>query len=193
MSMRWLSAFVGLAILALCGGMAQAVPVVIDFESGPAGTVTTYTESGATFTATDGGTFRRGLTPNNTQGLLGSPSPYSTLRADIAGGTTAVSVDLGDYNQDSDTLFLEIFTATNVSVGYTSQVIAGSFTGMKTLSLSHPSIAYAVFGATDPALGGSSVYADNFTFESSDVIPEPATLSLLGLGGLALLRRRRRR
>lgn len=178
--------------LVLGAGLAEAG--VIDFESMPVGYLASYTESGVTFTAPGGVVF--GLVgPNGTKGLVGrEPSGplYLHRRADIAGGATSVSVDLGDFDQDPDTLFLEIFDSSNASIGFTDLLIDASFEGMKTLSLSAPDIAYAVFGATDPATLGSSVFADNFTFEPAS-IPEPATLSLLGLGAVGMAMRRRRK
>jgi hypothetical protein len=41
--------------------------------------------------------------------------------------------------------------------------------------------------------GASEVYLDDITFTSDNPIPEPASLSLLAMGALATLRRRRRR
>jgi hypothetical protein len=63
---------------------------------------------------------------------------------------------------------------------------------METLSLSAANIDHAVFGARAPAVNGSSVFADNFTFGEATV-PEPATLLPAGLGLLAFLVARRRR
>ncbi|MDP3421632.1 MAG: PEP-CTERM sorting domain-containing protein, partial [Thiobacillus sp.] len=79
-----------------------------------------------------------------------------------------------------------------VLLGHTELLIADSFTGMQTLSLSNPNIAYAIFGATAPAVNGSSVYADNFTWQSANNVPEPGSL-LLVLGALGALGATRRR
>jgi hypothetical protein len=175
-----------LAGLALSSVVAHAVTIDFNALSGNLGA--SYTSGAVTFVPTSGGTLEALTTPNGSIGLLPSSSPYSTIRANIAGGTTSVSVDLGDYNQDSDTVFLEIFNAANVSLGSTSQLLASNFTGMVTLSLSANDIAYAVFGAKDPAVAGSSVYADNFNYAART--PDAgSTLAFfgacLGLMGLA--------
>jgi hypothetical protein len=132
-----------------------------------------------------------GNTPNGTRGLASVGSPWPELRADIAGGSNYVAIDLGDYDADSDRLFLEVFDSSNMSLGFTDFVIPGDFTGMQPLSLSASNISYAIFGARD-AVEGSSVYADNFTFESA-VIPAPGAILLgsIGVGLVGWLRKRR--
>lgn len=166
--------------------MLPAAVIQIDFEDFPSA-FASHTKSGVTFSAVGGGgDIRTKTTPNGTLGIVDWHSPRKELRADIGLGATFVSVDLGDYDADSDRLFLEIFNASNVSLGFTDLVIPGSFVGMKTLSLSAPDISYAVFGARDAA-NGSSVYADNFRY-----IPEPGTILLVGVGSLALMRKRRK-
>jgi hypothetical protein len=47
-------------------------------------------------------------------------------------------------------------------------------------------------GGLDGNTGGQSAFADDQTFTAT-VVPEPATLGLLSLGGMALLARRRNR
>jgi hypothetical protein len=172
---------------------------LIDFEATPNGTYTSYTESGVTFTAVDGGSLTStnfGPTPNGTRGIIGSASPYSEIRATISGGASFVSIDLGDFAFDADTIFLEAFNASNTSIGFTSQFIPDTFTGMTTLSLSVPNISSVVFGARPPATVGSSIYADNFRFSNSitpSAAPEPASLAVLlpamGIAGFAIRKR----
>jgi hypothetical protein len=178
----------GLALMSVTQAVAS---ITIDFESFPAGPFAAYTEQGVTFSASGGGgAIVTGVTPNGTLGLGDTSTPRKELRADISGGTTSVSVDLGDYDADSDRLFLEVFDVGNNLLGYVDWVISENFSGMLTLStLPATNIAYAVFGARD-AVNGSSVYADNFTFEP---IPAPGALLLGGIGAglVGWLRRRR--
>jgi len=173
-------------------GVVQAAPTVIDFESFPAGPFAAYTEQGVTFSASGGGgAIITATTPNGTLGLLDNNSPRKELRADIPGGTTFISVDLGDFDVDSDRLFLEVFDAGDNLLTSNFAVIATDFTAMVTFTATNvtPTMAYAVFGARD-AVNGSSVFADNFTFEP---IPAPGAILLgsIGVGVVSWLRRRR--
>ncbi len=184
---------VGLVLMATAQAGAS---ITIDFESFPVqgGFIASYTEQSITFSASGGGgALWASEGPNGTLGLLDMNIPHKELRADFISGATFVSVDLGDYDQDSDRLFLEVFDAADNLLGHTDLVIAEAFVGMETLSLSAPGISYAVFGARD-AGSGSSVYADNFTFEEvPEVIPAPGAVLLgsIGVGLVGWLRRRR--
>src|SRR5262249_11391931 len=111
---------VGLTLVAARPAKAD----VITFESAPAGPFASYTENGVTFTASGGGgQIITDIVPNGTRGLLDNNTPRKELRADIAGGTSFVSVDLGDFDSDADTIFLEVFNSSNVSLGFKSQSI----------------------------------------------------------------------
>lgn len=181
-----------LLVLAVTSYGLTAKANVIDFSLAPP-TFTSYTEQGVTFASVTGGSIDRSTTPNGTAGLLEASAPRSYLRADITGGATSVAVDLGDFNADSDTLFLEIYNSTNTLLGRTDLLILNNFSGMLTFSLANPNIAYAIFGATAPALNGSSVYADNFTWQSANNVAEPGSMALVALGALAAMRVSRRR
>ncbi|MDP1549106.1 MAG: FxDxF family PEP-CTERM protein [Nitrosomonas sp.] len=179
------------APFAFATSSVHAAPITINFDALSLSGVSSYTESGVTFTAPSFSTLE---SPNGTLALLEESSPRNFLRADISGGAVSVSVDLGDFGDDfsgdSDLLFLEVFDSSDTSLGRTEFFIEASFTGMETLSLSTPGISYAIFGAID-AVGGSSVYADNFTITP---IPEPETYAMLlaGLGLLGFTARRRK-
>ena len=176
-----------LAPFAFATSSVHAATTTIDFDALSLAGASSYTESGVTFTAPN---FSSQITPNGTLGILEDSSPRNFLRADISGGTSSVSVDLGDYNADSDLLFLDVYDSSNALLGHTEFFIDGAFTGMQTLSLSTPGISYAIFGATG-GVGGSSVFADNFTITA---IPEPETYAMLlaGLGLLGFTARRRK-
>jgi hypothetical protein len=183
----------------LCAALIAFTPVaqatVITFD--PPGTDgPVITDSGVTFTTDAAASLYYSITPNNTYGLLSTDAFFERfyfIRADIAAGATFVSVDLGDFNQDADLLFLEVYDAADNLLASTSLLIDESFEGMKTLSLSAANIAYAIMGAMSPALGGSSVYIDNFTFISR-IVPEPSSLflALSALGAGLLFARRNR-
>ncbi len=165
------------AVMALCASPVMAA-ITIDFE-GQTGDYPSYTIGDVTFSAVGGGNVSFGdITPNSTVGIINWNSPHQELRADIACGATFVAVDIGDYDQDSDLLFLEIYDSSDTLLGYTDLLIAPEFVGMETLSLSASNIAYAIFGARQ-AVNGSSVYADNFTFAP---VPAPGAILLGGIG-----------
>src|SRR5262249_29231922 len=142
------------AMLLTCSRPAIS-QVNIDFESAPLGPFATYTEQGVTFSAAGGGgQILATIGPNGTKGLIDSNTPRKELVASLAavGGASFVSVDLGDFDADADTLFLEAFNASNVSVGFTSLFIDASFSGMLTLSLTAPNIDHVQFGARAPSV-----------------------------------------
>lgn len=194
------------ALFVVCAGPAEAALTVVTFEDLPAGPFAVYAEGQVSFTAIGGGLLQEvPNTPNGTAGITGvgagTPEVFPELRADIAGGARSVSVDLGDFNADTETLFLEVFDSSGASLGSVSEFRPLVFGPMQTLSLDAPvggpCICYAIFGGRQSTAGnGSSVSADNFTFESClcpPVIPAPGAvlLGMIGTGVVGYMRRRR--
>lgn len=201
--MRKLAFTAALAALSFAApGAALAAATVIDFESLALPT-TSYSVSGVTFTTGAGGLLSPVDGPNGTRTVIGNfvedpndPDIFSfdPIRADFAGVMGTVAVDLGDWPSedfgDEDLLFLEVFDAFDVSLGRVEWLIGPAEPDFKTLSISAAGIKSATFGSIGG--GGSSVYADNFTFDTA--VPEPAAWTLLILGFTAtgaMLRQRR--
>lgn len=187
MTMRLLFATSALAAFA-----ATAAPAAtIDFSSSPS-SFTSYSESGATITA-DGQEILTTGTPNGTNGILANGAPRAVFRADFASVASAVSVDLGDFNSDADEIFIEAYNSTNMLLGTSVLLLSASDSVMHTLSANFANTSYVLFGARDPSLNGSSIFADNLTFDLGGAIPEPATWAMMiagfGLAGGALRRR----
>jgi hypothetical protein len=181
---------------AFCLASAAANAATIDFNAVGGGDLSGTNFGGATITAGTSQVFGS-VTPNGTTGLLAFdplcgcyPSPFTAV-FDTA--VTDVSVDLGDFNQDSDSLFLYAYDAANVLVDSFLLAIDAAFVGMETLSVSATSISYVVFGGIG-LNGENNVYADNLTFNNVTVAPVPVPAAgLMMLGGLGLLVGLRRR
>lgn len=205
MTLRSTAAVAALALAIPFG--ALAAPTVIDFEVSPAQGLPSYSVSGVTFTSGGpGGSVNLLGGANGSGNLLGNyvedggPEGFGTFdpyRADFDSEVGWVSVDLGDYpsvvygDGDDETLFLNAFDVNDVLLSSVTLGITQFEPSYKTLSVTAAGIKYATFGAFGGS-GGSSVYADNFTFQTS--VPEPSTwgLALLGFGTLGAMLRRRR-
>jgi len=174
------------AILIAWTGPVAATPTIVSFEDFPSGTFSSHTEDGATFSAVEGGPLRAVFDM-----LASAATPMEEIRADIDGGATFVSVDLGDGGGDADPLFLEVYDMADSLLGAASDLLPAGTSGFRTLSISEPQIAYAVFGARG-ASGGSSIFVRTFAFEPVVTIPAPGGLLLaaLGVGLVSSLRRR---
>src|SRR5437016_12803613 len=98
-----------LSALLLSASPMLAGTITFDEALFPAGPFASTTFNGVTFSASGGGgAISTNTTPNGTLGLLDGNGPRKEIRADIIGGTSFVSVDLGDFDSDADTLFLEV-------------------------------------------------------------------------------------
>ncbi len=208
-SPRTLSAAALVALALAAPGAALAAPTVIDFDVAPASAIASYSASGVTFTSGNpGGNVNLLTGPNASGNLLGryteayvNDEPgygtFDPMRADFDSAVGRVSVDLGDYPSalygegDDETLFLNVYDAND-------QFLTGVILGItqfqptyKTLSVQFAGIKYATFGSYG-GFGGSSVYADNFAFDTA--VPEPSTWAMLILGFASagtMIRRRR--
>ena len=107
--------------LVCAAAVAAAAPVIVDFdfESFPRGPFVSHTVNGITFSpTTPGETLQNASSPpaglSNNRGIApNSGPPFTSIRADIAGGTSLVSIDLGDPGGDEDGLFLRAFDASD--------------------------------------------------------------------------------
>jgi hypothetical protein len=161
--------------------------ITVDFNSA-IGSPDGYSDQGVAFSYNGTGINFFATSPNGSNALAMSRDLDAFWRADITGGASMVSVDLGDFGEDADQAFLSVFDSTDNLLGTTSLDIGQDISDMFTLSLLGNNISYATFGTTDAVwLGG--LFADNFTYTPS-VVPVPAAAwlfgsALLGFAGLS--------
>ena len=131
--------------------------------------------------------------PNGTNGLVKGGQFASFWRATFSQLVDFVSIDLGDWGNDADELFLATFDSTGAITGVVTKTIGEAISGMHTLSLSLANTSSVAFGVTgNEGLGG--IYADNLTYNTQvSAVPVPASALLFGtaLLGLGAVRRRK--
>ena len=178
------------ALLLAAGTSAAATTITFEGFTGGAD----YSALGVTITAPGQSILALG-SPNGTTGIIGTGSPRPPLTAVFDVLVNSVSVDLGDFGADPDELFLQAFGLGDIPLGESSLLTSSSDSSMHTLSISASGISYVIFGSRAPSLDGSSVLADNLTFDAA-AVPEPATWAMMIGGFLAIgwrVRRRRER
>lgn len=200
----WLACLTTLIVLLAAGGVNGAI-ITVDPDAFPSGTVITNAFPGVTLTTRDSlppGTNARDVlaiadsaasTGSNVFAQdSGDPTwgngIWEFLRADFSSGATQVWLDFAanDGGGDRNAQLLAYDASdTLVDIDTVDFVPAGSFA---TLTVSAPNIAYiaAFWDETNRIENGA---LDNLRYEN---IPEPATLSLMVLGGLGFLARRRK-
>ncbi|XAM01392.1 PEP-CTERM sorting domain-containing protein [Phycisphaeraceae bacterium D3-23] len=151
----------------------------------------------------------RYFTPNQSSGgdVL-SPGQVSQL-IDVSTGDTATQIAAGTAQYSASAFFSTYQSDDDASVVHFDFLDAGSSslgtaefgpgTNLQTwtqltdsglIPVGTATVQVSVYANVHNTGGGPDGYVDNVTFEINEV-PEPGSLALLGLGGLALLRRRR--
>ena len=110
---------------------------------------------------------------------------------------SSVGIDIGDWNADEDDVFLQAFDGaggTGNMVGSDTAFLAGSDDlrngDYATLTTAPGSGIRSILVWGEGFGNNNNVAIDNLEFEA---VPEPATMTLLGLGALAALRKKKAR
>jgi hypothetical protein len=140
-----------------------------------------------------GGSIREKITANasgDNPFAAASPNNTTVESKGTVGGTTVTLVSSTDGDATGP-LYSGVMTLTKTAAGID---LSGSFTGndgANTFAASDTTSPFPVnFGAV-AFLNGGGVSADQLIFSNVSVVPEPSALALVGLAGLACVRRRR--
>ena len=103
-----------------------------------------------------------------------------------------VSVVLGDFGDDEDSIFLNAYDSNDLLLGSDQFPLPDTLSGGHALSVSANHISYVKFWGQGN--NNNSVYFDNFEYQTTSIastVPEPATLTIFGLGLLGLALRKK--
>ena len=127
-------------------------------------------------------------------GATAEPDPFANASATLLGNAGGTPVDFtSSVNGDGAGPLYEGIMTLELQLG--GLALSGSFgnaSGMNTFSFLQAAPVATTYGAVG-FLNGGALSADQVILRDVDVtfVPEPSSLALAGLGGLALLRRRR--
>jgi hypothetical protein len=189
-----------LTILAAAALAAPGFAVVVTFDGFGAGTVLSGANAVSpdfTISGTNGTAVRAATGPNFTVGGL-QDDIRSGYRIDFnIAGVSSASIDLGDFNQDSENIYLSAFDSGNNHLGTVLGFLPASQQTYSTLAIfAGTDISYILFGGDTGNQGFfNSVYFDNLNYSSrapGGVPDSGASVLLLGVAlcGLVGLKRR---
>lgn len=141
-----------------------------------------------------------GLPLSGSRGIEGVPGVQSfpfvgQFLGAIGGNVNFVSIALGDFGVDADSLFLRAYNSVNILIGTDTNFLPAGEVGGRILTLNVAGIDRIEFGSTGDF--PNSVLADNLIFRtgtppSTNPIPEPTSMLLFGTGLVGIITCRRK-
>ena len=175
----------------------NGIAATITFESVGTGSYSAIVYSDVTFTNNMGNLSVIDVTntmPPLANHVVFGPDTHNSAEAYAATfsitGVRSVSVDMGDWGADADSLYLKAYDSGNNLLNAVYDTLSAYVDGGHTLTVTTSAdISYVLFNTDYPYPG--SVFFDNFTY-TANAVPLPSALLLFapGLAGLAALRRR---
>jgi len=192
-----------LRLAALCvavGSFGAAQAQLFGFETVAGGSHTSFSETsgGVTATFSQGGdpmdiVGNPGVGSWGSQSLLPYTSSATPVTVDFSVAIYSASIQASDYNADADDLYMIAYAG----AGGTGAILDSDYVFWDTWE-SIPDFATLGVSSLTPILsvqfyGSGHAGLNNMYWDNLEVVavPEPATLSALGLAALALVRRRK--
>ena len=158
--------------------------------------------------ARSGTTLETMVTPDGSLGLRGSNfKAVNPVGATFDEAVSYVSLDMGDFGNDYDLMYLSAYSTTGELISKVTEVLKAGVAAMRNLTVSGSDIAYVVIGTERASATHNykpnSILIDNLYFDHDPAVmadidrianvplPAGAVLILSGLGGLVAVRRKR--